>query len=359
MTTQQSTGTNWTQLLLAIERHEDLTEEQAAWAMREMMSGSADPVVVAGFLIGLRTKGETAAELRGLSETMLTMARHYAGSREAVDIVGTGGDRHNTVNISTMAALTIAGAGERVVKHGNRASTSATGSADALERLGVPLDAPQERIEAAADAVGFSFLFANTYHPAMRHIAPVRRALGVPTVFNVLGPLANPARVRSSVIGVADPRMAPLMAEVFARRGDRALVFTGARNLDELSLIGPNEIWETADGQIQRVRLEPADVDLPGNTLEDITGRDAAHNAEVIRRVLAGERGPIRDTVVLNAAAGLVARQGDVRRPLAERIGEAIPRAQQALDSGAAQRLLEDWIRFLTDGESPKTSTSV
>ena len=144
-----------------------------------------------------------------------------------------------------------------------------------------------------------------------------------------------------------------------ARRGDRALVFTGARNLDELSLIGPNEIWETADGQIQRVRLEPADVDLPENRLEDITGRDAAHNAEVIRRVLAGEPGPIRDTVVLNAAAGLVARRADVGRPLAERIGEAIPRAAQALDSGAAQRLLEDWIRFLTEGDSGESSISV
>lgn len=339
---------SWKQLLNAIERREELTPAQSRWAMHQMMGGATDPVIVAGFLVGLHTKGETAAELGAFAEAMLEMAEPYRGTRDALDIVGTGGDQHNTVNISTMAALTIAGTGTTVVKHGNRASTSATGSADVLERLGVPLDAPSERIEAAAEQVGFSFLFANTYHPAMRHIGPVRKALGAPTAFNYLGPLANPARVRSSVIGVSNRAVAPIMADVFARRGDHAIVFTGPLGLDELSLIGPNAVWETHGGRTRETILDPAGLRLPANTLAGITGKDAAFNAEVIRRVLAGEPGPIRDTVVLNAAAGLVSRADDVDRPLAERLDEASTRAEESLDSGAAQRVLEDWIAFLT-----------
>lgn len=341
--------TSWKSLINAIERHEDLTYDEAAWAMKDMMTGAADPVHVAAFLVGLHTKGETAEELHGLSEQMLSMAKDYHGPRDAVDIVGTGGDQHNTVNISTMASLVIAGTGLKVVKHGNRASSSSTGSADALERLGLPLDAPADRVEASADEVGISFLFANTYHPAMRYIGPIRKTLGVPTIFNFLGPLANPARVDSSVIGVSNARIAPLMADVFARRRQHALVFIGPLNLDELSLIGPSRIWEAFDGQIQESVIEVADLNLPSNTLGDITGKDAELNADVIRRVIAGEKGPIRDTVVLNAAAGLVSASSDVDRPLPDRLNEAIHSAEESIDSGSAHRVLQDWIRFLQD----------
>lgn len=351
MTQTDVSQPSWKLLLNKILGREDLSRDEACWAMQEMMSGQAEPAQAAGFLIGLHQKGETAEELQGLVETMLRFARPYGGTARAVDIVGTGGDQHNTVNISTMAALVMAGAGATVVKHGNRASSSATGSADVLERLGVPLDAAPERVEAAADEVGIGFLFANTYHPAMRHISPIRRALGVPTVFNFLGPMANPARVRSSVIGVSSERMAPIMADVFARRQDHALVFTGALGLDELSLIGPNQIWETQGGQTWRQVLDVAEIDLAPNTLASITGQDAAFNAEVIRRVLAGESGPIRDTVLLNAAAGLVALDEDVSRPLAERINEAIVRAAVSIDTGAAERTLKRWIDFLHEDD--------
>ena len=337
----------WKSLINQIERREDLTSEEASWAMRQMLSEDSDPVQVAGFLVGLHTKGETAAELAGFSEVMLELARPYSGPREAVDIVGTGGDQLNTVNISTMASLVMAGAGATVVKHGNRASSSTTGSADALERLGVPLDADPDRVEAAASEIGIGFLFANTYHPAMRHLSPIRRRLNVPTVINYLGPLSNPARVRSSVIGVARENMAPLMADVFAERGDHALVFTGPMHLDELSLIGPNLIWETHGGEVSRTVLDVADIDLPPNTIADITGQGAEYNADVIRRVLAGEHGPIRNTVLLNAAAGLVVTEPDTSTPLAERINAAIARAAVSVDTGAAQAVLERWIKFL------------
>ncbi|WP_129658032.1 anthranilate phosphoribosyltransferase [Rothia halotolerans] len=346
-TTDGTQEPTWKRLINQIERREDLTSEEASWAMRQMLSEDSDPVQVAGFLVGLHTKGETAAELAGFSEVMLELARPYSGPREAVDIVGTGGDQLNTVNISTMASLVMAGAGATVVKHGNRASSSTTGSADALERLGVPLDADPERVEAAAAEIGIGFLFANTYHPAMRHLSPIRRRLNVPTVINYLGPLSNPARVRSSVIGVARENMAPLMADVFAERGDHALVFTGPMNLDELSLIGPNLIWETHGGEVSRTVLDVADIDLPPNTIADITGQGAEYNADVIRRVLAGEHGPIRNTVLLNAAAGLVVTEPDTSTPLAERINAAIARAAVSVDTGAAQAVLERWIEFL------------
>lgn len=341
--------TSWKSLINAIERHEDLSLEESAWAMREMMSGAAEPVHVAAFLVGLHTKGETAEELHGLAEQMLDMAEEYHGPREAIDIVGTGGDQHNTVNISTMASLVIAGAGAKVVKHGNRASSSSTGSADALERLGLPLDAPSDRVEAAVDEVGISFLFANTYHPAMRYIGPIRKTLGVPTAFNYLGPLVNPARVTSSVIGVSSTRIAPLMADVFAKRMQHALVFTGPLNLDELSLIGPTRMWETYGGEVHESVIEVADISLPPNTLADITGRDAEFNADVIRRVVAGEQGPIRNTVVLNAAAGLVAASDQVDSPLTDRLNDAIATAEESIDSGKARKVLTDWIAFLKD----------
>lgn len=343
--------TTWKLLLSAVEDRRNLSAAEAAWAMGEMMSGRAEPLQVAGLLVGLRTKGETAEELRGMADTMLELAVDYRGEAGEVDIVGTGGDQLNTVNISTMASLVLAGAGLRVVKHGNRASTSATGSADVLERLGLPLDADPERVEASVGAVGITFLFANAYHPAMKRVAPIRRALQVPTVFNYLGPLANPASVPSTVIGVSNPEVAPLMAEVVAARGHHGLVFTGPGGIDELTLFGPTRAWEAHEGQVQEQMLLPGDFDLEPNRLEDIQGRDAVFNAQVVNRVLAGESGPIRDTVVLNAAAGLAMARPGSGSSLSERINAFIPEAERALDSGAAQQVLRRWTTFLR-GES-------
>ncbi len=243
-----------------------------------------------------------------------------------VDVVGTGGDRRNTVNISTMAALVVAGAGARVVKHGNRAASSSTGSADVLEALGVDLDLPVDRVAAVAERVGITFCFAQRFHPAMRHAGAVRAGLGVATAFNFLGPLTNPAQPVASAIGVADPRMAAVMAGVLAARGRSALVFRGDDGLDELTTTGPSRVWWVRDGEVREQELEPARLGLPRSELADLVGGDSAHNAAVVHDVLDGARGPVRDAVLLNAAAGLVALDeatgagaGDARGALRDR----------------------------------------
>lgn len=335
----------WSDLIVAVEHGRDLETAQTAWIAERLLEGEVDPVQAAGLLVGLRTKGETAGEVRGFAEAMLSHAEPFRGPRRALDIVGTGGDRHNTVNISTMAAVVIAACGVPVVKHGNRASTSSTGSADALERLGLPLSVGTHLVEDALRQAGITFLFANVFHPGMGNIAPIRRALGAPTVFNFLGPLTNPGRVDSSVIGVFSPTMAPVMADVFASRGDHALVVHGAQGLDEFSLVGPNRVWEARDGRVVETVLDPADLPLPGTTLADLVGGTAAENAETIRRVLQGERGPVADTVALNAAAGLVAfDRSDDEEPLTARIVRALDRVRPVMDAAEPWGVMERWM---------------
>jgi anthranilate phosphoribosyltransferase len=317
--------------------------------MDEVMSGNASPVQLAGLLVALRAKGETVEELAGLADAMLGHSVGIDLPSEAIDIVGTGGDRAFTVNISTMAALVIAGAGAKVVKHGNRAASSKSGSADVLEALGVNLSLGPDRIREVFDQVGIAFLFAQRFHPAMRHAAVARRELGIATVFNFLGPLTNPARPRASAIGCADRRMAPLMAGTLAARGANALVFRGRDNgLDELAAIGPAEVWEARGGRVVASLLDPAaDLGLAPISLEDLQGHDAAHNAKVARRVLDGEPGPVRATVLLNAAAGLVAageRPGLAEGSLAERLRAGLDLAETALDEGRAAQVLDRWV---------------
>jgi anthranilate phosphoribosyltransferase len=316
--------------------------------MNEVMTGNASPVQLAGFLVALRAKGETVEELGGLAQAMLAHALPANLPTDAVDIVGTGGDRAFTVNLSTMAALVIAGAGSRVVKHGNRAASSRSGSADVLEALGVRLTLDADRLRAVFDEVGIAFLFAQVFHPAMRHAAVARRELSVATVFNFLGPLTNPAKARSSAIGCADAAMAPLMAGVLARRGDHALVFRGqADGLDEMAATGPIQLWEARGGAVEFRLLDPVtELGLTPVSLDALRGGDAAHNAAITRRVLAGEAGPIRQTVLLNAAAGLVAegRLVPVGGPLEERLSLGLEVATEALDSGAARGVLKRWI---------------
>jgi anthranilate phosphoribosyltransferase len=336
-------GHTWPALISALIAGKDLDHGATGWAMDQVMSGEAGTVQLAGFLVALRAKGETVDELSGLVEVMLRHAVRIEVPGPAVDVVGTGGDGSHSVNISTMAAMVVAGAGHRVVKHGNRAASSASGSADVLEALGVRLDLPAERVAELATEVGITFCFAQVFHPSMRHAAATRRELGVPTAFNFLGPLTNPAQPAAAAVGVADLRMAPLVAGVFAARGTSALVFRGEDGLDELSTTGPSRVWEVCGGEVAEERFDPSSLGLPAATLEDLRGGDAAHNAAVARSMLDGERGPVRDAVLLNAAAGLAAA-GVGSGDLVSRVGAGLELAEKAVDSGAAADLLQRWV---------------
>nr|WP_225873647.1 anthranilate phosphoribosyltransferase [Zafaria cholistanensis] len=335
---------NWPSVLTTLIGGQDISRGDAAWSMGEIMAGNASDVQIAGFLVALRAKGETVEELTGFVDAMVANARPLHIPGEKLDIVGTGGDRQNTVNISTMASLVCAGAGARIVKHGNRASSSSSGSADVLEALGVRLEVPPEGLESVLDAAGITFCFAQVFHPSMRFAAVPRRELGVATVFNFLGPLINPANPSASAIGCADARMAPLMAGALAVRGSRALVFRGDDGLDELTTTSSNRVWEVREGRITESTLDARDLGIARATLEDLRGGLAPENAAVVRRVLGGERGPVRDAVVLNAAAALVAYAATADGPLHERLAAAKVRAEEAIDSGRAAAALERWV---------------
>ncbi len=339
----------WPQLLATLLQAAELSTEDTAWAMGEIMSGAATPTQIAGFAIGLRAKGETPAELAGLVESMLAHAARVElpADVDAVDVVGTGGDRAHTVNISTMAAIVVAGAGVPVVKHGNRAATSACGAADLLEELGIPLDLGPAGVLRCVTGAGIGFCFAARFHPAMRHTAVPRRELGVPTAFNFLGPLTNPAQPRAGAVGCADPRMAPVMAEVFARRGSSVLLVRGEDGLDEFTTTAPTTAWVVTGGTATRTTLDAADLGIARAGAADLRGADAAYNAAVARRLLAGAPGPVRDAVLVNAAAAIAAHTGltgDLRTALAA----GMQRAASAIDSGAAARTLDRWVTVAT-----------
>ncbi len=340
-------GLTWPALLTELVAGRDLDVDATAWAMDQVMSGEVSPVRLASFLVALRAKGETVAELTGLADAMLAHASRFTVDGPAVDIVGTGGDGAHTVNVSTMASLVIAGTGVRVVKHGNRAATSSSGAADVLEELGIRLDHGPERVARIVRDAGITFCFAMVFHPSMRHAGVARKELGIPTAFNVLGPLTNPAQPRAAAIGVADARMAPLIAGVLAGRGTSALVFRGDDGLDELAATGGASVWEVRDGAVTEHRLDPvADLGLTPVSVEQLRGGDAAFNAEVARRFLAGETGPVRETVLLNAAAGLVADgtlPGTAEGTLVERLRAGYRLAEQSVDSGAAREALARW----------------
>nr|MBU9945222.1 anthranilate phosphoribosyltransferase [Dermatophilaceae bacterium] len=293
MTLTDPARATWPDLLTALLRREDLSTEQAGWAMAEIMSGEATPVQVAGFLVALRAKGETVAELRGIADVMLEHANRIDVPGPSIDIVGTGGDRMHSVNISTMASIVVAATGLRVVKHGNRAASSSSGSADVLEALGVSLTLAPEQVAAVAQEAGITFCFANAFHPSMRHAAVARRDLGVGTAFNALGPLTNPGQPTYAAVGVADARIAPLIAGVFAGRGRAAAVFRGDDGLDELTLATTSTVWWVRDGDVTELSLDPSDLGLELSPVEALRGGDAAHNAQVVRDLLAGEVGPV------------------------------------------------------------------
>jgi anthranilate phosphoribosyltransferase len=350
---------SWPALIRALIARQALTAEQTAWAMNEIMEGAATPAQIAGFGVALRAKGETAAEMSGLAASMLAHAAPISIAGPVTDLVGTGGDGALTVNVSTMATIVAAAAGVRMVKHGNRAASSACGSADVLEALGVVIDLPAAATEALFAEIGIAFLFAALYHPSLRHAGPVRSQLGVPTAFNYLGPLTNPARPSSLAVGVADPLMGPVLAEVYAGRGAAALVFHGG-GLDELTTTGPSTVWVAAAGTVSETSFDPADLGLARSSLADLRGGDPAVNAAAARAVLAGTPGPVRDIVLLNAAAAIVAaeglgevaaaRSGDpattaaaTGEALAKSLSQGLARAAAAVDTGAAAGLLARW----------------
>ncbi|MFJ8615034.1 anthranilate phosphoribosyltransferase [Streptomyces clavifer] len=334
---------SWPGVLTPLLRGENLTAEDTAWAMDRIMSGEATDVQIAGFAVALRAKGETVDEVTGLVNAMYAHARTIHVPGRTVDIVGTGGDLAKTVNISTMSAIVIAGTGAKVVKHGNRASSSASGASDVLEKLGVSLELAPERVVEVAEEAGITFCFAVKFHPALRHAARARKELGTQTTFNILGPLTNPARVRSQAVGVADLRMAPIVAGVLADRGNSALVFRGDDGLDELTTTATSRVWIVRDGGVREESFDPRDVGLELVPVEALRGADASYNADVARRLLDGETGPVRDAVLLNSAAALVALDPG-EGTLNERIAAGIARAAESVDSGAAKRALERWV---------------
>ncbi|MFJ6278591.1 anthranilate phosphoribosyltransferase [Arthrobacter subterraneus] len=335
---------SWPQLISNLIEGRDLTAAQTRWAMDSIMEGVASHAQIAGFLVGLRAKGESVEELTGLVEAMLARAHRIDVAGPALDIVGTGGDGLNTLNISTMSSLVAVGAGARVIKHGNRGASSSSGAADVIEALGVRLDLSVADVARSAEEANITFCFAQVFHPSMRHVAVPRRELGVPTAFNFLGPLSNPAGVEAQALGCASERMAPLMAGVLAVRGVRALVFRGSDGRDKLTTSGSSTVWEVRGGAISEHTVHPEDFGLPVATVEALRGSDAQSNARVVRSLLAGEKGAVRDAVVLNAAAGLTALDTDHAAPLVERIRANMRRAEESIDSGAAQAALDRWI---------------
>ena len=345
----------WPDLLAALLRREDLAPADAAWAMDRAMSGDATPVELAGFLVALRAKGETAAEVAGLVSAMLAHAAPVEiapGTGPVVDTCGTGGDRMNTVNISTMAAVVVAAAGAPVVKHGNRAASSAAGSADVLEALGVAVDLAPSAVGDCLAEAGIVFCFAPVFHPGMRHAGVARRELGVATIFNVLGPLANPARPQAQVVGCADARLAPVMAQALLDRGTHAVVVRGLDGLDEISTQAPTRVWDATGGEVVESLVDAVDLGIARSAPEALRGHDAAFNAGVARAVLSGERSdrldPVRDAVLLGAAAALVAHDSALgvvsTLSAGDRIAAALPRATEALTSGASAAVLDRWI---------------
>lgn len=344
---------SWPALIRALIGGRALTAEQTSWAMNEIMEGAASPAQIAGFGVALRAKGETAQEMAGLAASMLAHATPITIGGPVTDLVGTGGDGLHTVNVSTMATIVAASAGVPMVKHGNRAASSACGAADVLEALGVVIDLPAPATEALFAEIGIAFLFAAMYHPAFRHTGPVRRELGVPTAFNYLGPLTNPARPTSLAVGVADPTMGPVLAGVYAGRGDAALVFHGG-GLDELTTTGPSTVWIAAGGGVSVAEFDPASLGLPRASIADLRGGDPAYNADVARSVLAGRQGPVRDIVLLNAAAAMTAARINNATgesgvtsadALTKALGDGLARAAEAIDSGAAADLLDRWTQ--------------
>jgi len=335
----------WPLLLNQLIARTDLSAEDTVWAMDQIMTGAATNTQIAGFAIGMRSKGETPEEISGMAAAMLSHARLVHIEGHAVDIVGTGGDKSNSVNISTMAALVVAAAGAPVAKHGNRGASSKSGAADVLESLGVAIDLQPHDVERSIAELGIGFCFAPVFHPALRHAGTTRRELGVPTLFNLLGPLTNPAQPASALIGCAYHDKTRVLADVFAARGATALVVRGDDGLDEITTTTTTSVWAISGGEVRAETFDPASLGIPYATSEDLRGGDAEFNAEVVRQLVNGKTGPVRDAVLINAAAALAAH-GGLSGSLHDDLTAGLIKAADAVDSGKAADLLARWARF-------------
>jgi len=340
-----SNSNTWPQLVGTLTKGLDLTSNSAQWAMNEILQGATDISQIKEFLLALKSKGETAEEVNAFVDAMYQHSAPIDIAERAVDTVGTGGDGFNTINISTTAAIVAAAAGAKVVKHGNRAASSKSGSADLLEALGVNIDLVGDGVETVFREVGIGFCFAPKFHPAMRFAAPARKELGVPTVFNILGPLANPAKPKAAAIGVANDRMHLLMAQVLAAKGVDGFVFRGDDGLDEISLATTTSVLTIGKDEISSDLIDPTEFGIAKAPITDLVGGDAQFNARVSRAIFNGEHGAPRDAVALNAAAAIAAYKGEIAKSLAERMQDGYVDAIKALDSGAATALLENWVK--------------
>lgn len=345
---------NWPDTIAAVLDGHDLSIEQASTAMEAVMAGEVTDAQLAAFLVALRAKTETVDEIVGFRDAVLNNSVSLPIDPMVLDIVGTGGDPYGAVvNVSSIASIVAAAAGVPVVKHGNRAASSRSGASDILSELGVNIEVDARGVVDIFNAVGITFVFAALFHPGFKHAAVARREIGIPTVFNILGPLCNPARPEASAVGVSNLARVPHMAGVFKTRGATALVYRGDDGIDKLTTTGHSHVWEVTQGHIREHDINSVELGIPKASPEDLLGDSPAHNAKLARAVLAGEKGPVRDIVALNAAAGLTAfalaqNPGERDRNFLERLAEKLTVAYDTLDSGAAQKKLDDWVNAST-----------
>jgi anthranilate phosphoribosyltransferase len=356
-----SVSINWKSVLETLHNQSDLSSDQTHWALAEILEGKASTAEMKDFLLTLRKKGESAPEIFAMVEQMYRYSAPITITDRAVDTVGTGGDGADTINISTTAAIVTAAAGARVVKHGNRAATSKAGSADVLEALGLAINLDGLSVAECVRRIGIGFCFAPKYHPAMRFAAAVRREIALPTVFNILGPLANPANPKAIAIGVANEEMMPIMAKVLAAKGCEGFVFRGDDGLDEISVSTTSTVIQIFDGKLSYEKFDPRNIGIEYSPVADLVGGDPQFNADVTRRILKGEQGAPRDAVALNAAAAIAAFKGDFSLSVEQQLANGWVKANAAIDSGAANNLLAVWSNLtqeLARSESERMAQS-
>lgn len=333
----------WQEFLGELDSGHDLSVESIQWCMNEILTGNASDDLIKRFLLSLKAKGETPQEIGALVSQMYRYSSPISITERAVDTVGTGGDGANTINISTTAAIIAAAAGVKVIKHGNRAATSKSGSADLLESLGIKINLQGKGVEETFAQLGIGFCFAPVFHPAMRFAANARKDLGTPTVFNILGPLANPAAPKAAAVGVSNEKMMPVMAKVLLEKGVDGFVFRGDDGLDEITLASTTTISTLSNQNIATGKIDPEDFQISRSPISDIEGGDSSHNAGITMQIFDGKTGPHRDAVLLNAAAAIAAYEGRSDLGLNERIETGLLRAAEAVDSGAAKKLVQQW----------------